>query len=160
MPLDGEHRVRSPLELIGHRHDLDGVPLGEEAVHEPRQKRHGVTGALDHQREDTHRWRDTKQLVDRTVMPLLVEDIRPGEQQMRTQREVEGVVGEGQMWQRPSGIRLGMRLQVRGEERQGLAPQAVPAPAGAVPGPDEAGLVVCSRLSRPGWSRRTPGSRR
>jgi len=42
-----------------------------------------------------HRRRDAKQLVDRTVMPLLVEDIRPGEQQMRTQREVEGVVGEG-----------------------------------------------------------------
>ncbi len=93
--LHNEHLVGSPLELVGHSRHLDPVTVTAKPVENPRQERHWGTGPLDDKRKHAHLPRNSRQLEQRLQMPLLIESVGPGEQQVRTQREVKGTVCEG-----------------------------------------------------------------
>lgn len=77
---------------------LNVMPLASQLAQQVRQERDLRAGPLDDEWEHPSLPADDAQhLAQRRQVPLMAQVLRPGEKQVRTQRQVDGLVGERQL---------------------------------------------------------------
>jgi hypothetical protein len=85
--IEGEHVARADLEFVGDGGDLAlDAEVGLEAVPQPRQESDRFAAALQQEREDADLGGDPAQFDQAVELPLFVEAVGPGEQQVRAER--------------------------------------------------------------------------
>src|ERR1700722_12795696 len=99
-------------------------PVGRQHGHEICQQLALARSRLMNQRIYPHLGSDPGHLDDRRAMELEIKSVAVGEEEMRTENEVEVIVGKRQLWKRAWPISGGTSDDVRPEAARGLSPDA------------------------------------